>query len=155
MQYLSKGLEKMSAPECCKRINNKSQVITAVVVFVALFLTDYLIHGVLLNGQYMATASLWRPEAEMQAYFPWMLLGQFLSAFIFTRLFAHGYQGKGIKEGVCFGILVSLFLAGHNLIMYSVTPWPLSMVGAWIGLCLVQSALLGAITAKVYKGKSA
>jgi hypothetical protein len=141
----------MPKPECCQKINNKGYLVAAAVVFVALVLTDFLIHGVILNGQYEATASLWRPKAEMQDYMAWMLGGQLLTALSFTRLFAHGHQGKGLSEGVCFGIMMSLLLAGHNLIMYSVTPWPLSLVGAWIGLCLAQSVGLGVIAAKVYR----
>ena len=141
----------MSAPECCKHINKKSFLITATIVFVALFITDFLIHGLLLKNAYQETASLWRPEAEMKTLFHWMFLGQFISAFSFTRLFAHGYQNKGIKEGVCFGMMMAGFFAGHNFIMYSVAPWPLKIVGAWIVFGFIQSAILGAIAAKFYK----
>ena len=125
--------------------------IASAAVFVVLFLTDFLIHGLLLKGQYEATAQLWRPEQDMKAYFPWMLAGQAVIALAFTRLFAHGYQNKGIQEGICFGFMMSVFLAGHHFIMYSVAPWPLSLVWSWFGAGLVQSMILGAVAAKTYK----
>jgi hypothetical protein len=69
-------------------MNPKSLLITILVAFITVFATDFLIHGVLLAGTYKATASLWRPEAEMMAKMPWMMLGQFLAAAAFTMIFA-------------------------------------------------------------------
>lgn len=143
----------MAKNHCCSKINNKSYLVASLIVFLVLVVTDFIIHGVVMKGMYEATASLWRTEPEMQSLFPFMILGQAIVAFTFTRLFAHGHQGKGIPEGICFGIMMSVFSSGHHLIMYSVTPWTLQLVGAWAVLCLIQSAALGATAAAFYKAK--
>lgn len=143
----------MSSAECCQRINKKSFLITSLFIFVAIFITDFLIHGLILKGQYEATASLWRSESEMQGVFHWMLIGQAVIALFFTRLFTHGYQNKGIKEGVCFGFMFAGIFAGNDFILYTVTAYPMSLVWAWIGTRFAQSILLGVIAAKVYKQK--
>jgi hypothetical protein len=42
--------------------------------------------------------------------------------------------------------------AGTNLIMYSVAPYPMTLVLSWIGLSLVQSVLVGVAFAAI-RGK--
>ena len=54
-------------------MNPKSLLITILVAFVTVFATDFLIHQLWLGSTYKATASLWRPEAEMMAKMPSML----------------------------------------------------------------------------------
>lgn len=133
-------------------INRKSLLITLVVVAVAVFVTDFLIHGVWLTSTYKATASLWRPEAEMQQHFPWMLLGQFIIAAAFTLIYAACVAEKRclsctIKYAVCMG----LFAGGGQLIMYSVEPYPGVLVAKWFAAGIVQAVILGLVVFKVYK----
>lgn len=99
----------------------------------------------------MATASLWRAEADMPAFMPYMLLGQLLMAFFFTKIFAHGYQGTGMMEGVRYGALMTGFVLGCHLVAYAVTPWEMGMVVKWTIYGLIQSVLMGAVAAKLYK----
>ena len=69
-------------------MNTKSLVITILVAFVTVWVTDFLIHAVWLSSTYGATKELWRPEAEMLVKMPWMLLGQLIVAAAFTVNFA-------------------------------------------------------------------
>ena|SRR3989338_7824624 len=132
-------------------MNMKKFAVTGVVVFVALWITEFVFHGMLMKDQYAATAQLWRPESEMGAYFPFMIIGQLVTAFLFTAIFIHGYKGKGAAEGVRYGILMGGFMAGFNLSMYAVAPWTPGLLLCWTVFGFVQSAFLGVICTFVYK----
>lgn len=136
---------------CCSKLNTGSLLKSFIAVFVVLWITDFVIHGKLLEPLYMATANLWRPEADMKALMPYMLVGQLIIAFFFTLIFTHGYNGTGWMEGVRYGALMTCMMAGHNLIMYSVTPWPMNLVLYWIALGFVQCTLMGVVAAVTYK----
>ena len=133
-------------------MNPKSLSITIVVAFVTVWATDFLIHGLWLAGTYKATASLWRPEAEMMAHMPWMLFAQFLAAAAFTMIFAACVAEKrciscSIKYAVCMGV----FSGAGQLMTYAVEPYPGSLVAKWFCAGIVQAVLLGVIVHKVYK----
>jgi hypothetical protein len=133
-------------------MNPKSLLISIPVAFVTVWATDFLIHGVWLAGAYKATASLWRPEAEMMARMPWMLLAQFLVAAAFTTIFAACVAEKRcmsctIKFAACMGI----FSGGGQLMMYAVQPFPGSLVAKWVLAAIVQAVVLGIVVHKVYR----
>ena len=52
----------------------KKCFLSVVIVFVTTFIFDAIYHGVLLQGMYEDTASLWRTKEEMQSYFPVQIL---------------------------------------------------------------------------------
>lgn len=137
-----------------KDINMKSATISMLVIFAFIFLSDWLIHGVFLKSAYQATSDMWRSPEEMQAHMAWMLLGQFIIAKYFVIIFANGYKGTGIGEGLRFGFYIGLFAAGPVLINFAVSPIPASLAWSWIGFGLLQTLGAGAIVAKVYKPKA-
>jgi hypothetical protein len=133
-------------------MNPKSLLITIVVAFVTVWATDFLIHGLWLAGTYKATASLWRPEAEMMAKMPWMLLAQFLVAAAFTMIFAACVaERRCVKCTVIYSACMGIFSAGGQLMMYVVQPFPGSLVAKWVLAALVQALVLGVVVHKVYR----
>ena len=116
------------------------------IVFLTMWVTDSLIHGVLLKPAYTATAHFWRPEAEMRAHWPWMLAGQFLVAAAFTTLYAKAFAERAcLKTAIGYALCMGLFHGGGNLIMYAVEPYPGVLVAKWILAGLAQSIVLGLV----------
>ena len=137
-------------------MNSKRLILAFLAVVVALFATNFLIHGVWLKNTYQETASLWRTDAEMGKRFGWMLLAQGLFAAMFTMLWAKGFAtlrcaGCAVMYGLCMG----LFSPSLNIITYVVSPVPASLVVKWVGAGLVQAVLLGLLAYAVYKPKPA
>ena len=133
-------------------MNPKSLLITILVAFITVAATDFLIHGLWLGATYKATASLWRPEAELNAMRSMMMLGELFTATAFTMIFAACVAEKRcmsctIKFAACIGI----FSGGGQLMMYAVQPLPGSLVAKWVLAAIVQAVLLGIIVHKVYK----
>ncbi|MBI3413932.1 MAG: hypothetical protein HY043_01220 [Verrucomicrobia bacterium] len=135
-------------------MNPKRLVIAIVAVFVATFATDFLIHAVWLDARYKETASLWRPEAEMQAHMGWLMLGQFLFAATFTILWAKGFAATAcIRCGCVFGACVGVLVQTTTLITYAVQPFPADIAVKWFVAGVVQGVLLGLVAFFVYKPK--
>lgn len=136
-----------------KNVNMKKLGLTVVVIFVYVFVTDWLIHGMLLDGMYKATPQLWRSESEMQTLFPWMILAQFLFSLAFCVLFVKGYEGKGPIEGVRFGIYITIISIAMWMVQYVTTPLTCEIVCGWALTALIQCTIAGAIASLVYKKK--
>jgi hypothetical protein len=138
-------------------MNINRLVISIIVVFIAVFATDFLIHGLWLSSLYGSTNELWRPEAEMSSgkYMGWMIGGQLLAAITFTTLWAVGFAQHGkLSCAVLFGLFMALFSQTHTLISYAVQPLPMELVWKWLFSGVVQGIVLGIIVSFVYKPKA-
>ncbi len=135
-------------------MNTKRLILAIVVVFVTVFVTDFLIHGVWLQSVYKETASLWRTEEEMQKHFPLMLLGQFLFAATFVVIWSKGFPAVATLGGSClYGLTMALFSQALTLITYVVQPMPGSLMTKWFIAGIVQGVLMGVILFLVGKSK--
>ena len=126
-------------------------------VFVAYFATNMLIHVVILGDTYMQPdiQKGMRAEAEMSRFFWVRIVTTLVFAFFFTFIFAKGYERKGIIEGIRFGIYVTFFYFFVTCFdQFIVYPIPYFVVWYWIAAGFVQSVLMGIIAAVVYKPKS-
>lgn len=130
-------------------------LLAIVVAFLVVFGTDYLIHGVWLMPDYKATQSLWRPDAEMQTHFLWMLLAQFLCAATAAIIWAMGFAGRPVSTGIVFGLIMGMFQQVWVMINYVVIPMPGDLAAKWYFSGLAQAVLLGIVLALVYKPRSA
>jgi hypothetical protein len=135
-------------------MNIKRLILAMVAGFVVIFATDYLIHGLWLVPDYEATKSLWRPEAEMNSRFHWMLLAQIICAVTFVIIWAKGAAGGSIGSGIVFGLLMGLFQQIWAIVDYVVIPMPGELAAKWFFSGLAQAVLLGIATALVYKSKT-
>ena len=132
-------------------MNIQRLIIAIVAAFLFTFLTDFVIHGVWLNPDYQATASVWRPEAEAQARFPWMVAAHVLMAVAFTVLWAKGGWRGGVGAGATYGLWMGLFQHVVVLFMYVVIPLRDDIAVKWFLAGLLQAILLGIIVAAIYK----
>ena len=132
-------------------INTKNLVFASLAVFIFIFLYDWVVHGMLLQDAYHATANLWRPEEDMAKFFQFMVAGQALLAFMFCFIFAKGYEARGIMEGVRFGVYIGLLFSAKLLIMYAVAPYPLTLIYAWLGAKFGLTILAGVIASLICK----
>src|ERR1700729_3904465 len=88
---------------------NKKFTVAWIVVLVAWFLGSFLVHGVLLNSDYMQLPNLFRTEADAQKYFPLMILAHVMLSGAFVWIYARGTEPKPwMAQGVRFGIAVAL-----------------------------------------------
>jgi hypothetical protein len=137
-------------------MNIKRLIVAILILFVGVFITDFLIHGVWLQPVYKATASLWRTEPEMTARMGWMFLGQFLAAAMFTTIWAAGFADRRHLRCACiYGLFMGLFSQAMTIITYVVQPFPPSLAVKWFAAGVTQGLLLGLLVHLAYKPKPA
>jgi len=136
---------------------NRNFVIAWVVVFIAWFIGSYIVHGVMLSGDYMALSMLFRTPADSQKYFPLMILAHLLLSGAFAWIYARGVESKPwVAQGVRFGIAVALLTTVPTyLIYYCVQPMPGELVVKQIIFDGILMVALGVLVAWVYRGGKA
>ena len=134
-------------------MNWKKFSLAWVVVFVLVFFLGFLIHGVLLSGQYEGLEGMMRPEEEAMSYLPFIVLADLIFAFAFVYIYARGKEVKPwLGQGLRFGLLVWLIWAVPIfLIDYATMPVPAGLIGMQIGLELIDMLILGIAAAGIYR----
>lgn len=124
-----------------------------VVVFVLMEILMFLIHGVILESAYQATKDVWRPDmmSLMWIYHVLAVIG----SFFFTLIFSKGYEGKGMIEGVRYGLYIGIWMsAGMAYGSYSMINIPYSLALQWFFYGLIEYIVYGVALAMVF-GKQA
>ena len=133
-------------------MNVKRMLLAALAVFVSLQIMDFVVHQVLLSAEYEAAMELWRPDMMEMMWLNYVA-GVILCLF-FTYVFAKGYEGKGIPEGLRYGIV---FTVGYHLVhilsQYFVYPIPWSLMMKWLLFGTIEFIILGVVVSLIYKSK--
>ncbi len=132
---------------------NKKFFIAWVAIFVAWFFGSFLVHGVLLAGDYAKLPNLFRPESEAQQYFPLMLLAHVILAGALVWIYARGAEAKDwLPQGLRFGLAVDLLtIVPTYMIYYVVQPMPGMHVVKQILFDGTLILLLGVLVAFLYR----
>jgi hypothetical protein len=132
---------------------NKKFFIGWVVIFIAWFLGSYVVHGVLLHDDYMKVPNLFRPEADAQQFFPWMILAHVILSGAFVWIYARGAEAKPwLAQGLRFGVAILLLtIVPTYMIYYVVQPMPASTVVKQVVFDGTLILILGVIVAFVYR----
>ncbi len=133
---------------------NKKFLIAWVVLFIAWFIGSFIVHGLLLNADYMQLTTLFRAEADAQRYFPLMIVAHVILAGAFVWIYARGVEAKPwLAQGVRFGVAVALLTIVPSYIIYFVVqPMPASVVIKQIVFDGILLVILGIIVAWLYRG---
>ncbi len=125
----------------------------SVVVMLALSLgLSFIIHDALLGPDYAQQPSLYRPQPEMQAHFPVMLLAHALYAFGFTWIYLKGreaakpFLGQGVRYGLAIAVLATI---PTYLIYYVVLPLPAALVVKQIVFETIAVVIMGVVLAAI------
>jgi len=132
---------------------NKRFLIAWLAVFVAWMAGDFLVHGTLLNADYLQLAKIYRTQEESSQYFPWMILAHVLQAGAFTWIYARGTEAKPwVAQGARYGAAVALLaMVPGYLIYYVVQPLTGELVTKQIIFSSILMIVLGIIVAWFYR----
>lgn len=131
-------------------VNMKRFVIASITVFLVIQGIDWLVHGLFLSGWYSQITGLWR--ANMMDLMWVMVLGSLFFSFMFVFIFTKGYEGKGIAEGIRYGLYVGLLIFVSGMFgQYAMYPIPLGLALIWICYGVLEMMVAGAVTAALYR----
>jgi len=75
-----------------------------------------------------------------------------LVALLFTYIFIKGREGKGIAEGVRYGIIIWLFVnVPMSVGMWVLLPIPYMIIIQWMLFSLLEMLIAGILVAVIYK----
>jgi hypothetical protein len=137
---------------------NKKLWIGFIVIFIAMAVLNMIIHGFILSSTYQTdeVSKIMRPESEMNSMMWIYYVVYIIQAFFFTFIFSKGYEGKGIIEGVRYGLYMGLLMATPMAYAsYAMYPMPYSLALQWFIYGMIQYIILGILIALVYKKKPA
>jgi hypothetical protein len=132
--------------------------IAGAAVFGILFVSDFLVHGLLMKGAYEATAALWRPMGEMRSLMWTMGVLYLVYALVLPYMYSKGYEpgkspaGQGLRFGLAIGLLLS---TGMSLGTYFMISIPLSMAIQWFIAGMIQFTVVGIAIALIHQPKTA
>lgn len=130
----------------------KRTILAIIVVFIVWSVLDMVIHGILLEETYQATATakLWRPMAEMDITLMSIVTLAYTACFVF--LYSLFVSNKSVATGIKFGALFGL-TAGISMGFgsYVFMPIPLSLALTWFAGTLVESIVSGALVGVIVK----
>ena len=142
----------LTAAATLGRLNWKKLWVAVVVVYVVSQILGYLTHTVWLGETYASLASVWRPMDDMMSKTWIMFVTAAVYCFFFVYLFAKGCEGRGVMEGVRFGVIIGLFVGVFSAYdWYVILPIPYSLALKWFLSSLAGSIVMGAVAALIYK----
>ena len=136
---------------------DKKFFISWAVIFVVWMAGGFVVHGVLLGADYAALPNLFRPDAEAQNYFPFMLAAHIIMSGAFVWIYARGNENKPwLKQGIRYGVAI-VFLATVPIYMiyYAVQPMPGMHVVKQIIFDGTLTLILGVVVAFLNKPQAA
>jgi len=133
---------------------NKKFIISSLVAGFASLMFGFVVHAVLLHGDYTRLPQLYRPETQAQGYFGFMLLAHLLIGIGMTWIYRRGHEaGKGVlAQGARFGLAIAVVSTiPVFLIYFAVQPVPSDLVAQQIVFDSIGMVLLGIIVAWLNK----
>ena len=132
-------------------MNKKRFAISTLVGFALLFILDFIIHGILLTPLYEQTADLWRPMEEYESFMPFATAMQFIMVAVLCFIYTRHHEGKGLSEGVRFGVMFGFLIGIMQFSTYAWMPIPITLASAWFVTGFVEIILIGISFSLLYK----
>lgn len=135
-------------------MNMKRMGYASIAVFVVIFVIELIVNGVLLDGIYKQTASVWRPEADIEKMMWLFWVGYLIFAPVFVTIYAKGYEvgksniGQGLRYGIYMGLLIAIPM---NLGWYAVLPIPAALSVYWMIAGMVEMIAAGIVVSLIYR----
>ncbi|VAW13682.1 hypothetical protein MNBD_BACTEROID01-559 [hydrothermal vent metagenome] len=134
-------------------MNIKKFVYACIAVFVTFQVLDFIIHGVILRPTYESLKDIWRPDMMSKMWI--MYITSLVLSLLFVYIFTKGYEGKGIAEGIRYGIIIGLLMNTVGMFsQYVVYPIPLSLAIQWFVFGIIEFLICGIVVALVYRPKT-
>lgn len=122
-------------------MKNKSFWKSVIGVWLFIWVTDFLFHGMWLQPDYQATSHIWRPMEEMQKMFPIMWFGQFVFSWAFVWIFTKGITSANQWHQAFRYALAILFVAKIPEVLgfWATAPVPGDLAFKWALIYVVQA----------------
>jgi hypothetical protein len=131
----------------------KTFVIAWIVAFVVWMFGSFVVHGVLLAGDYRALPAMFRTEADGAAHMPFLLIAHVIASGALAWIYGRGVQARPwLGQGVRFGLAVACLLPIYMYLVYfAVQPMPPALVVRQVIFDSTVVVLVGVAIAFVHR----
>jgi hypothetical protein len=128
----------------------KRTILAVAAVFIAWSGMDFILHGLLLQSTYEATANLWRPMDQMNMPLMYFVTLVFTVCFVLIYGLLVGQKSlvSGIKFGALFGLATGISMGFGS---YSYMPIPLTLAWSWFFGSWIKAIAAGAIIGAILR----
>lgn len=133
---------------------NRKFFVAWIVLLVLWFFGSFVVHHVLLGGDYKQVAQLFRSEADAQRVFPLMIVAHVLLSGAFVWIYQRGVEMAlpWLGQGLRFGLAVALLaVVPTYMIYYVVQPMPGALVVKQTILDTLLLLILGVVVAFLHR----
>ncbi len=135
---------------------SKGWLISAIAVFLFTMGFDWYVHGHMLMDMYKQTASVWRPEGEMQALSHWCFIRHAIVAALLAGAYGCWRDNQSMgkvgsekcpykKSMLGFGLWVGLLLGVTEAGSYVYLPIPAKLAQMWFAAELIKGLGIGIV----------
>lgn len=120
-------------------------------VFIAMVILNAIIHSLILGPTYQSDEmkNIWRTDMQAKMWIYYIVY--LITSFFFVLIFSKGYTGKGIIEGVRYGIYIGFLMSvPMAYATYAMIPIPYFVAVQWFIYGMLQYIILGIIVAAIY-----
>ena len=131
-------------------MNVKRLLLAALAVFVSVQVLDFVLNMLFMKSANESLKALWRPDMGSKLWL--MYVFSALVALLFAYIFVKGREGKGLAEGVRFGLIMWMFISvPMNVAWWVMLPIPHSVLVGWVLFGLAEMLVAGILVAALYK----
>ena len=101
---------------------DKKLLISGFAAFLIFFLCSWLVHGVLVHGDYLRMPNIFRPQSELGGFYPFLALAHLSLGFAFAWIYRQGISPERpwLMQGIRFGIAAALLATVPMYLTYYV-----------------------------------
>jgi cell division protein FtsX len=135
-------------------MNWKRFFAASLVIYVVVQALDFVFNELFMKAANESLKGLWRPNMMSRMWLLYVVSA--LSVLLFTYIFVKGREGKGVAEGVRYGIIIWLFVTvPMNVAWWVMLPIPYIIVLRWLLIGLLGMLIAGILAAVIYKPREA
>ena len=130
----------------------KKVLIGFVVVLIAMIVMSFIVDGIILGSTYASLSSVWRPDMQSKMWIFYIVM--IVSSFFFSFIFSKGYEGKGILEGVRYGLYIGIWTSVSMAYgTYAMIAIPYSLALQWFLYGVIENVIYGILLSLVFGKK--
>lgn len=123
-----------------------------ITVFIYFNLFAILFNSIFVAPFYDGSTDLWRPLSHIEhLLMPWLFISTAGATHMFITIFSFGYQGKGVQEGMRYGLYMGTFMGFALFSAYPILALSLELVAMWFAGALVATIGAGALLGGIYE----